>query len=144
MSQPAEKKSNYVNVNLRILNDIFASKQIPVKCPRKWAESIGVVTVGGEGNLVLLNIQILEGVFSNQEAPIQVSRRWLEDLNITIQKEAKPIVVREAEFSVRPVDDFVIPDLGEVNPVSAQPVREGSNEPSGAVVFGSTVEEDEE
>lgn len=109
MSQP-QKKTNYVNVNLKILKGIFVNHAVPIVVPKKWAESVGIIS-DGEGNLLLLNIKILSEVFANESFPIPVSRKWLEGLHITIEKEAEPIQVEQTEFSIKPVDSFSIPKI---------------------------------
>tara|TARA_R110000764_G_scaffold43572_2_gene97924 strand:- start:1069 stop:1605 length:537 start_codon:yes stop_codon:yes gene_type:complete len=140
MNQPAAKKSNYVNVNLNILNGIFANKSIPIVCGKKWCEIVGIVPSKDSGQLILLSIDILEKVFADKTFAIPVSRRWLESLYITIEVEAAPIVIDQASFSVAPVATFDIPDLGEVK----EEEKKVDDSPSGAVSFGETEEEETE
>jgi hypothetical protein len=138
MSDQPQKKSNYVNVNLTILKGIFANPAIPVVCPKKWAESVGIVTEEENGNLIFLSINILEQVFANDLFPIPVSRKWLEGLHITIDVETKPIVVQPAAFSINPAPNFSLPTLDEEPETPVVPAVEEKEEyqPSGAVTFG--------
>lgn len=152
MNQPQEKKSNYVNVNLNILKSIFANHDIPVVCPKKWSETVGISVNSDGSNLVLLSINILEGVFANNNLPIPVSRKWLETLYVTIGSEVAPIQIEPASYSVSPVNGCVIPDLSEatseesVEELIEEPVEEPVEKeeqeeeivPSGAVRFGSS------
>jgi len=130
-----DKKTNYVNVNLRILNGIFANKLIPIPTSKKWASTVGIITEESskKGNLILVNIETFERVFKDPEFPIQVTRRWLEDLNITIEVEAKPLMAEEASLSIAPVGSF---SIGEVKGEEGLEAHEESA-PSGAVTFGS-------